>query len=134
MTGQTLILDIWRLVFEHVERENLYDVCQTCKSFNAIATPILYRTISLIAPEPDRMGHLPWHKRVEEPVFTLKNSPLKRYWHLLSRLEDELNDALRDYVQELDLYTETCARTAARMVESNERTKHTHLFCRISPF
>lgn len=105
MTGQTLILDIWRLVFEHVERENLYDVCQTCKSFNAIATPILYRTISLIAPEPDRMGHLPWHKRVEEPVFTLKNSPLKRYWHLLSRLEDELNDALRDYVQELDLST-----------------------------
>ncbi|KAL3483098.1 hypothetical protein BJX62DRAFT_231218 [Aspergillus germanicus] len=55
------------------------------QSFNAIAIPILYRTISLIAPEPDGMGHLPWHKRVEEP--------------------NELNDALRDYVQEPDLST-----------------------------
>ncbi|KAL3492438.1 hypothetical protein BJX62DRAFT_109393 [Aspergillus germanicus] len=105
MTGQPLILDIWRLIFEHVERETLYDVCLTYKSFNAVATPILYRTISLIASEPNRMGHLPWHKRVEEPVFTLKNSPLRRHWHLLSRLEDEANDTLRNYVQELDLST-----------------------------
>jgi hypothetical protein len=105
MIGQTLPLDIWRLVFEHVERETIYDVCLTCESFNSIATPILYRTISLVARDPDPMGHLPWHKRVEEPVLTLKNSPLRRHWHLLARLEDEGNDALRNYVQELDLST-----------------------------
>ncbi|KAL2784457.1 hypothetical protein BJX66DRAFT_85355 [Aspergillus keveii] len=102
MTGQPLFLDIWRLIFEHVDRETLYDVCLTCKSFNPIATPILYRTISLIASEPNRMGHLPWHKREEEPV---KNSPLRRHWYLLSRLEEEGNDTLRNYVQRLDLST-----------------------------
>jgi hypothetical protein len=102
MTGQPLILDIWRLIFEHVKRETLYDVCLTWKSFNAIATPILYRTISLIAREPNRIGHLPWHKRVEEPA---KNSPLRRHWYLLSRLEEEGNDTLRNYVQKLDLST-----------------------------
>ncbi|KAL3440271.1 hypothetical protein BJX65DRAFT_35452 [Aspergillus insuetus] len=105
MIGQPLILDIWRLVFEHVEKETLYDVCLTCKSFNSIATPILYRTISLIASEPDTIGHLPWHKRVQAAVFTLDGPPLGRHWHLLLRLEDERNDALRNYVQELDLST-----------------------------
>jgi hypothetical protein len=83
----------------------LYDVCLTCKSFNSTATPILYRTISLVARDPDPMGHLPWHKRVEEPVLTLRNSPLRRHWYLLSRLEDETNNARRNYVQELDLST-----------------------------
>ncbi|KAL2838198.1 hypothetical protein BJX68DRAFT_272691 [Aspergillus pseudodeflectus] len=104
MSGQTLSIDIWRLILEQVEREDLYELCLTSKIFNSVATPLLYRTIPLVALEPDPLGTLPWHKR-EEPVFTSKGFPLRRQWHLLSRLEDERNDTLRNYVQELDLST-----------------------------
>ncbi|KAL3455042.1 hypothetical protein BJX64DRAFT_282363 [Aspergillus heterothallicus] len=104
MAGQPLSVDVWRLIFQEVENNELYDLCLVSKTFNSIATPLLYRSINLIAPEldPERM----WRSRAKEDEKEQEiDKRLRGHWNLLSRLEDAPNETLRNYVQELDLST-----------------------------
>ncbi|KAL4876253.1 hypothetical protein BJY04DRAFT_143447 [Aspergillus karnatakaensis] len=92
MAGSTVGLDEWRIVFENVAREDLRNICLVSKSFNFLATPLLYRSISLTKTTYVFLKH-----EKQEPDLT------RGHWNLLSRLEDDKNDSIRGFVQELNL-------------------------------
>ncbi|KAL4959297.1 uncharacterized protein BDV14DRAFT_193916 [Aspergillus stella-maris] len=82
-------------------KQDLCSLCLISHSFNAIATPILYRSINLIEPDRDPFFNL-WG-RPEEKAQRAKKARGRRQWLLLSRLEDEANETLRNLVQEVNL-------------------------------
>ncbi|KAL2866230.1 uncharacterized protein BJX67DRAFT_356005 [Aspergillus lucknowensis] len=82
-----LTLDAWSLVFEQATREDLCSLCLVSRSFNTLATPLLYRSITLVQGDAD----------IDD--FSTQG----RHWLLLSRLEDDANGNLRNLVQEVAL-------------------------------
>ncbi|KAL2820114.1 hypothetical protein BJX63DRAFT_338614 [Aspergillus granulosus] len=102
MARQTLSVDAWNLVFENATKEDLCNLCLVSRTFNTIATGILYRSISLIGPDPNPNQMWSWHpdKQTEEAETKPPNSG---HWHLLRRLEDDTDDTVRNYVQNLVL-------------------------------
>ncbi|KAL2827445.1 hypothetical protein BJY01DRAFT_229112 [Aspergillus pseudoustus] len=99
MQGLTLSLDVWSLVFQHTEKNDLCSLCLVSRTFNTLATPLLYRSISLIALDPNRMSR--W--RSKEQIGQGRPTQPTGHWYLLSRLEDETHSTPRHYVQELAL-------------------------------
>ncbi|KAL4789042.1 hypothetical protein BDV19DRAFT_374685 [Aspergillus venezuelensis] len=93
--------DILSLVFSHSSKQDLCSLCLVSHSFNTIATPILYRSINLIEPDRDRRFIV--DHSAEENEAETKRLRSRRQWLLLSRLEDEENEKLRNLVQEVNL-------------------------------
>ncbi|PYI10659.1 hypothetical protein BO78DRAFT_359822 [Aspergillus sclerotiicarbonarius CBS 121057] len=87
--------DVWRVIFEHSDYHELWNLCLVSREFNVIATPLLYRSIPLIAPEePDFQA-----RRWQKPE---KKAPHPRGHRLLiSRLQDQANDTLRAWIHEV---------------------------------
>jgi hypothetical protein len=97
MDGHRLSLDIWRLIFQVTTKQDLRNLCSVSKSFNSIATPLLYRSITLVEPADSFHDISRFHLEKKQPDH------LKGHWYLLSRLEDEANHSLRTFVQEVIL-------------------------------
>ncbi|GKZ36763.1 hypothetical protein AbraIFM66950_007960 [Aspergillus brasiliensis] len=99
MLGDGVSLDVWHLIFELCTTQDLYHFCLVDKAFNSIATPLLYRSISLVPPK-DPPESPPLSAFTDEKT---EPKPPRGHWLLLSRLEHEANDTLRALVQELDV-------------------------------
>ncbi|KAL4957104.1 hypothetical protein BDW69DRAFT_180989 [Aspergillus filifer] len=97
----SLSADIWSLVFTHSSKQDLCSLCLVSHSFHTIATPILYRSINLIEPNRDDWSIL--YRSAEENKDEEKKVRSSGHWLLLSRLEDEGNEKLRNLVQEVNL-------------------------------
>lgn len=99
MMRDAVSLDVWHLVFELCTNQDLCHLCLVDKVFNSIATPLLYRSISLVAhKDPSERRHLSTSTEAKtEPE--LPRGP----WLLLSRLEDDANDTLRAWVQDINV-------------------------------
>ena len=97
MNTNHLSLDVWRLIFDLLPTSDLKNICLVSQAFNSIATPLLYRSITLI--EWEEPGYRPqrslFKNADEEPA------PLKGHALLLSRLEADRNETLRAWVHEV---------------------------------
>ncbi|KAL4899098.1 hypothetical protein BDW74DRAFT_184101 [Aspergillus multicolor] len=95
MTAPPLSPEVWHLIFENLTTtQDIYNVCLVCHYFQSIATPLLYRSLT-VAPGPE-----PWLNAQEISV----------YEHRLKRLDPSNNDrtdnetarpGLRNWVQEV---------------------------------
>ncbi|RDW64392.1 uncharacterized protein DSM5745_09803 [Aspergillus mulundensis] len=89
MAGPSFSPEIWRLVFENLNStQDIYNICLVCRSFKTIATPLLYRSLTVI-PNP-RSSPDQQDARVDE--------------HIIERLESDEQDKtfrLRHWVQEV---------------------------------
>lgn len=99
MVARGLTLDAWSHIFEHVNRSDLLNICLVSKSFKGIATRILYRSITLVRPGPRNPLYIT-HPGDETQKAKSKE---RGHWSLLSRLEDNANQTLRNLVQEVIL-------------------------------
>ncbi|KAL5334667.1 hypothetical protein BJX70DRAFT_351092 [Aspergillus crustosus] len=100
MAEMTLGPDEWRIVFENLDRQELCNVCLVTRSCCGLATPLLYKSITLIQADTG----FPY-TRSRKPDHT------SRHWNLLDRLEDVRNDSLRNFVQEVTIASPDGERT-----------------------
>ncbi|GAT29573.1 similar to An15g02310 [Aspergillus luchuensis] len=99
MMRDAVSLHEWRLIFEQCTTQELSHLCLVDKIFNSIATPLLYRSISLVAYE-----NLSGSRRLSNSTKVKTESELPTGpWLLLSRLEADENDTLRAWVQEINI-------------------------------
>ncbi|RAK94542.1 hypothetical protein BO79DRAFT_283822 [Aspergillus costaricaensis CBS 115574] len=99
MMRDAVSLDVWRLIFEQCTTQDLFHLCLVDKIFNSIATPVLYRSISLVAYE-----NLSGSRRLSKSTETKTEPELPTGpWLLLSRLEADENHTLRAWVQEINI-------------------------------
>ncbi|GKZ88290.1 hypothetical protein AnigIFM59636_008147 [Aspergillus niger] len=113
MMRDAVSLDVWRLVLELCTTQDLCQLCLVDKVFNSIATPLLYRSISLVAyKDPSERRHLSTSTEAKtEPE--LPRGP----WLLLSRLEDDANDTLRAWVQDINVSSPSFAWVDAKFLK-----------------
>lgn len=83
-------------------RHDLQKVCLVSKSFNALATPILYRSVILRTPTPSKE----WRRgkswfRFDYECKVLERDEILLNSSLLERLLDDSNVHLRRYVREV---------------------------------
>ncbi|PWY78786.1 hypothetical protein BO83DRAFT_406463 [Aspergillus eucalypticola CBS 122712] len=99
MMRDAVSLDVWHLIFEQCTTQDLSHLCLVDKIFNSIATPVLYRSITLVAYKiPSRSGRSSRSTEAKtEPEL------LTGHWRLLSRLEDAKHHTLRTWIQEIDI-------------------------------
>ncbi|RAH63292.1 hypothetical protein BO85DRAFT_411125 [Aspergillus piperis CBS 112811] len=99
MMRDAVSLHEWRLIFEQCTTQDLSHLCLVDKIFNSIATPLLYRSISLVAYE-----NLSGSRRLSNSTKVKTEPELPTGpWLLLSRLEADENDTLRAWVQEINI-------------------------------
>ncbi|KAH8697537.1 hypothetical protein BGW36DRAFT_461495 [Talaromyces proteolyticus] len=80
---------VWTLVFELMRTQDLFNICLVSKTWNALATKFLYRSI----PIGEQHSHIT-HSQIWSNEASIRS-------RLLSRLEDDSNDELRAFVQEV---------------------------------
>ncbi|KAJ5158479.1 uncharacterized protein N7500_008130 [Penicillium coprophilum] len=86
--------DVSYLVFQLLEREDLKDICLLSKSCNALATPLLYRSV-VLEFEVERIVGANLHEPAgpEEKIYLFSS--------LLSRLLDDGNAHVRSWVRDI---------------------------------
>ncbi|KAL4899097.1 hypothetical protein BDW74DRAFT_184100 [Aspergillus multicolor] len=126
--------DTWHLIFLATPQSDLYSITLTCKTFNALATPLLYRTITLLTPKPttpegiSRLIHkrTTERQRASDPTNPNRTREYDRArWALLSRLETD--QEIRTHVREA-LLPHSSSRT--RYIISLRENRY-HRLCRL---
>ncbi|RDW64393.1 uncharacterized protein DSM5745_09804 [Aspergillus mulundensis] len=100
--------DIWHLIFNTTTQNDLLNIARTCRTFNTIATPLLYRSITLLTPKPttpDQKTKLLSKRTAERQRAGDPSNPnrTREYdrarWTLFARLERD--EHIRSYVREV---------------------------------
>ncbi|PLB53263.1 hypothetical protein P170DRAFT_473135 [Aspergillus steynii IBT 23096] len=93
--------EIWVLIFQVLPTQNdLVNVCQVSKSFQCLATPILYRSVIF---RPSRITGQSWHRLPDDEDVKSQDLVDDLSFGLLHRLLDDRNKWLRAFVRELAL-------------------------------
>ncbi|KAF7157678.1 hypothetical protein CNMCM5623_002052 [Aspergillus felis] len=99
MGAPIMIPEIWYLVFQFLAtRNDLSNVCSVCRLFDAIATPLLYRSLVFRDPHIDG-SH--WSKLPDDEEVETQDEADNLSFGLLCRLLDDNNDILRGFVREI---------------------------------